>query len=129
MRIKRDTSDIVFSELVRERADWKCETCGKYYPPERRQGLHCSHIFSRRHQGTRHCLDNAIAQCFGCHQKFGGDPVVFTEWAQNHLGPDRFERLRIKAMTITKFTKADKLAIHIDLKRQLQELKMRKLTG
>lgn len=129
MKIKRCPIDVAFSEYIRLRADWKCQTCDTYYPPERRQGLHCSHIFSRRHQGTRHDPDNAIAQCFGCHQRYGSDPVIFTEWAMSHLGPDRFQRLRIRAMTNTKFTKADKAMIHADIKKKIQELKMRRLTG
>lgn len=129
MKIRRDPTDALFSEYIRERADWKCATCSKQFTPETRQGLHCSHIYSRRHKGTRWDDDNAIAQCFTCHQRYGGDPIVFAEWAQNHLGSDKFERLRIRAMTITKFTKSDKAMIHAEIKNKLQKLKLRRLTG
>ncbi len=96
MKIKRDIADDLFSKLVRERANWCCETCGKYFPEDRRQGLHCSHIFSRRHQATRWDPDNAIAECFGCHQKGAGSPVEHFFALENMLGREKLNRLRIR---------------------------------
>lgn len=114
--IKRDKRDEVFSMLVRERAGWTCEACGKYYPEGQRQGLHCSHIFSRRHRATRWSPDNAAAHCFSCHQRLGGDPVEFARWAETYLGEGRLRLLREKAHSICKLTKADLEDIYKHLK-------------
>ncbi len=95
MRIKRDTADKLFSDLVRERAGWCCESCQRYYPPGRRQGLHCSHIFSRRHNSTRWHPQNAIAECFACHQKGAGDPVEHFLALETIIGREAIDRMRI----------------------------------
>lgn len=96
MKIKRDVADDIFSKLVRERANWACETCGKYYPEGSRQGLHCSHLYSRRHKSLRYFPGNAIAQCFGCHQRFGADPVEFTYLIENIFGRAHMDMLAVK---------------------------------
>lgn len=57
-------------------------------------GLHCSHLFSRRHKMTRWCAENAAAHCFACHSYLGGNPVEFNEWIVNHLGLARTAALR-----------------------------------
>lgn len=96
MRIKRDATDDLFSKLVRERAGWCCETCHRYFPEGHRQGLHCSHLFSRRHKSIRWSPTNAIAQCFGCHQRYGADPVEFTMALETIVGRDELDRLAVK---------------------------------
>jgi hypothetical protein len=96
MALKITAADRWFSLCVRERADWRCEVCGKHY--ERgSQGLHCSHFWSRRHQSVRHDPDNAAAHCFGCHQRLGGDPLDFAAWVEGHLGSERREALDLRA--------------------------------
>jgi hypothetical protein len=93
----RGKLDKLFSELVRERANWTCEACGKQYKQEDRMGLHCSHFFSRRYTATRWHPDNAASHCFGCHQRLGGNPIEFSQWIQEHIGQqavDELARLR-----------------------------------
>lgn len=119
--IKRDKRDILFSRIIRARAGWRCEACGTSYK-DRPQGLHCSHLFSRRHKSTRWDEDNAFAHCFGCHQRLGGDPVEFVAWAVSRLGQDKVDALRLKAHSVTKFTKAELELIHADLKQRLAEI-------
>ena len=121
MKLKIDKRDTIFSKLIRTRDKWTCQRCGRKYE-EGSQGLHCSHFFSRRHRGTRWDMDNACAHCMGCHSFLGGNPIEFTEWIKQFLGQDVFERLRMKAMKVTKFTKADLEWIYQDLKAQLKEL-------
>ena len=70
--VKRTPADIAFSLCVRERANWKCERCGKYYPEGRRKGLECSHHHSRGKWGIRHDPMNGEALCTGCHFEEGG---------------------------------------------------------
>src|SRR3990167_1019129 len=93
MRVKRDKRDAIFSLLVRERAGWRCERCGKQFSREDGQGLHCSHFISRRHRSTRWHPDNAAAHCFSCHQWLGEHPLDFTIWIKAYLGMDRAETI------------------------------------
>lgn len=109
--IKRDKTDVVFSFLVRERADWRCEYCWKDLRLDP-HGLHCSHLFGRRHQGVRHNPRNAFAHCNFHHQRLGEDPVTFTDWAIRKLGQAAYETLRLLAGKPTKFSKFDREVIH-----------------
>lgn len=93
--IKITKADYWFGRCVKERAEWKCEVCGKQYQ-EGNQGLHTSHFYSRRHQSVRHDPDNAAAHCFGCHHRLGGEPVLFANWILNHLGQERSEALLVR---------------------------------
>lgn len=77
--IKRTSADNWFSKCVRERADYFCQACGKQYDKSS-MGLHCSHYFGRRNMGVRYDPLNAMAHCYGCHQKFGSNP----EWFHDH---------------------------------------------
>jgi len=105
--MKRDKYDALFSNLVRERADYQCETCGKSYR-ESPGGFHCSHIFSRRHTRTRYEPDNAMSQCYGCHQKWGSNPVEFYWKLEEILGVGHLEILQEKKNTIFRMRKKDK---------------------
>jgi hypothetical protein len=111
--IKRTKYDKLFSELVRERADWICENpgCKKDFK-HNRGGLHNAHIFGRRRQGTRIHPDNAFAHCAGCHQKLESEPITMAELARAWLGEDRYNRLILLANKPTKMTTFDKEIIH-----------------
>lgn len=119
--IKRDKLDAVFSDLVRERADWTCEYCGRNYS-DRRQGLHCSHLFGRRHKSTRHHPDNAFAHCYGCHQRLGANPAVFVRWAESRLGLTRFEWLMERHQQIVTRTKAEQAELYQHLKSERKRI-------
>ena len=109
--MKRDTADTAFSNFIREKNNWTCQKCKKYYPEGHRQGLHCSHFFSRRHQSTRYYSKNATAHCFSCHQHLGGNPIEFSEWIRQHLGDADYEALIVRKNTICKRTKKEKKEI------------------
>lgn len=119
MNIKTTNLDRLFSQYVRARAGWRCERCGAQ---PARQGLHCSHIFSRRHKGIRWHPSNAVAHCYGCHSYLGGNPSVFNEWARNYLGSDTLESLRQESAVVTNLTEQDKRDIADDLYRSVQEM-------
>jgi len=108
VRLKRDKIDKLFSLMVRERDNWTCQRCGTHYPEGSRQGIHCSHIFSRRHRSTRWDPLNAVAHCFSCHQYLGGNPIIFYNWARDYLGDEVIEMLEKKHRVIVKLTKTDK---------------------
>ncbi len=114
--MKRDKFDKLFSDMIRERDNWTCQRCKKYYPEGHRQGLHCSHIFSRRHRATRWEPCNAVAHCFSCHQYLGGNPVKFNEWARKYWGDIVIEMLDEKHKTICKLTKKDKIEMYAQMK-------------
>jgi len=127
--IKRDKRDDVFSKLVRERAGWCCEHCGKYYPEGNRQGLHCSHLFSRRHRATRWHPANAFAHCYNCHQYLGGNPVVFAGWAEKQLGAGMIDLLREKAHSVIKLKKPDLEELYKHLKAELKAMESKRASG
>lgn len=127
--IKRDVCDDLFSKLVRERAGWCCESCGKYYPEGNRMGLHCSHYFGRRYKGTRFHPDNAWSHCYGCHSKFEGDPYMFTKWVTERLGAWMVEILREKAYAVTKLKPADMADMAKHFRAELKRLESLRKAG
>lgn len=99
--------DEVFSQLVRERANWTCEHSGRYFAEGERQGLHCSHLFSRRHLATRWHPDNAFAHSYRSHQELGGNPVLFARWASERLGDGRIQMMEERYRSVRKYTPRD----------------------
>jgi hypothetical protein len=117
MKVKRDKRDIVFSHMVRERAEHTCEWCGKFCGEKHENGrLDCSHIFSRRHKATRWHPDNAVAHCFTCHQTYGENPVAANRWLLDHFGGGYMEILEEKKNSIVKRSKP----VREDLYKHLQ---------
>lgn len=116
MNIRRSKLDILFSNLVRRRANWACQVCGRYFPEGQRQGLHCSHHFSRRKKSIRFSPINASAACFSCHQTLGENPVLFHDWIKGHLGDEKFAALKVQAERIVRLKKHDLAEIHENLK-------------
>jgi hypothetical protein len=95
--MKRTTEDAAFSDMVRSRAGYTCERCGKFYGPKN-AGLHCAHIYSRRIKKTRHDPDNAVALCYACHRFWAhSEPLEFALWVRNKLGKRKYEALMVRA--------------------------------
>jgi hypothetical protein len=120
VKIRIDKRDTVFSKLIRLRARWNCEKCGRYF--QFGHGLQCSHFFSRRHQSTRWHPDNAAAHCFACHQRLGENPVEFAAWIRGYLGDVRYEELAARRGRVMKRTKAELEELYQHLKEQLAAL-------
>ncbi len=129
MKSRHDKLDILFGRLVRERANWQCEACGTYFPEDKRQGLHCSHHFSRRKRSVRWHPNNASAACFTCHQTLGENPVIFHDWIKGHLGDEKFAALRVQAQKIVTLKKHDKADIHANLKASWEDMQARRKAG
>lgn len=55
---------------------------------------------------------NACAKCFGCHQRLGGDPVLFTKWVRKYLGEMLFGELGQMHNKIRKWAKGEKDEMH-----------------
>lgn len=136
--IKRDKTDALFSELVRERADWKCEYgqsayCGhgeKRFDghSHEKQTLHCSHLFGRRSQGVRWHPMNAFSHCLLCHRHLEENPPIFALWASERLGGD-YDKLMILANKPTKFTKFGKEILHKHYLKERKRLKELRKNG
>lgn len=96
--IKRTPADIAYSDCVRERANWKCERCGTYYPEGNRRGIECSHHHSRGKWAIRFDPLNAEALCTGCHFEEGGTQQrrekVLTDTEQQIL----FDKMRDQSL-------------------------------
>jgi hypothetical protein len=116
VNIRIDKRDTVFSKLIRLRARFNCEKCGRYFP--KGHGLQCSHFFSRRHRSTRWDPDNAAAHCFTCHQQLGENPVEFAAWIRGYLGDVRYEALQLRRRQIVKRTKPELEDLYQHLKQE-----------
>lgn len=129
MKIRRDKRDILFSNLVRERAEWTCERCHKQFPEGHRNGLECSHFFTRSRKSVRWHPLNAAAHCTGCHTLLGGNPMEFADWIRDHLGRQRSAVLRACSGQLVRFKRHDLDDIHANLKASWAHMQARRAAG
>ena len=127
--MKRDKLDALFSTLIREAYNWTCCRCGKYFPEGSRQGLHASHIYSRRHTLLRHHPDNVVAHCYPCHSWYGSNPVQGGGWAVEYLGVGVIQMLEDRLRERRKYTKADKEEIYQHYKAEAERVKKLRMAG
>jgi len=88
--------DTLFSKYIRERANWKCEVCGRDYSQEH-QKLDCCHYKGRGRESTRFDPQNCIAACKGCHWKFHEDKRLHDEFMLKRLGQRDFDLLVLRS--------------------------------
>lgn len=110
-KTKLRKSDKMLSQLIRERDGWMCKACGgksKNYE-HNRQGLHCSHYYSRGRENTRFDFDNCISLCTYHHNQWGhGDKRGdYTEYMIERLGQKGFEELTKRSRTYKKRNDAE----------------------
>ena len=117
MKIKRDIIDTLFSQYIRQLADFTCEYCG-----QKKSKMECSHFHSRRKKSVRWDYDNAACLCFSCHTYLGGNPYAHTKWFEKRLGSQRFEQLNIRAEMLLKVTPAVREQITADIKKHLESI-------
>lgn len=110
MNVKILPADRWLSLCVRMAAGWRCRMCGNQVRVGS-QGLHCAHIFSRRHRATRWLPRNLFALCFGCHRKFDEDHELKREYSIQEIGEEDYDYLNRTRNLITKFNKAEQKAI------------------
>lgn len=129
MGVKRTKHDAVFSDLIRERANYTCEYSGVYIPEGERQACHCAHIHGRKNQSTRYDPDNAVCLSAKWHYYFTDHPTEFTRWLQDYLGEKHLDILRDKAMGIKKWTKAEKEEMYKHYKNELKIMRQKRDNG
>lgn len=123
-KIKLNPTDTVFSQCIRERANWTCERCGKVYTPPTR-ALHCSHFHSRGKWGTRFDPDNCEALCYGCHSHMGGNPALHRERILEKLGEELYQILQEKSQSteLGRMAKRQEKEIRKHYRKQLDVIK------
>ena len=92
--------DKKWAELVKLRAGYRCEWCGK-----KSERLNSHHIFSKRNTSTRWIPENGVCLCVGCHFRAHQEPVEFVRFIEKERGKDLLDMLRIETNTPKKFTK------------------------
>ena len=128
MALKLKACDTWFSKCVREAADWTCEKSGVKF--ERgSMGLHCSHIFSRRHRTIRWCKENAQALSYNAHQWFGANPADSAVWLEETLGEGHIQLLREKRDSRVKIPRSEEKAIATWYKNEHDKLIDRRMNG
>lgn len=106
--IKLRPNDTLFSNYIRQKANWKCEYCGKAckIDGEWIGKLEASHYHGRRKESTRYDTDNVHALCFSCHKRMGGhtreEKGEYDLWMKELLGEQRYKTLLVRANTIGK---------------------------
>ena len=128
MAVKRKPADTAFSDCIRAANDWTCEKCLNKYEVKS-MGLHCSHIYSRRHRTIRWSKDNAQALCFHCHQWFGGNPADSGVWIAEFLGQGHIDLLREKRDIKIKVSKLEEKDIAKHYREQLKIIENKRSEG
>jgi len=85
--------DKLWSEIIKERADYKCEVCGKS------KNLNSHHVFTRSVKVLRWRAENGVCLCPGCHTLSSTlsahkAPFEFVEWFKSKH-PSRYEKLKL----------------------------------
>ena len=128
MGIKRSKFDILFSKVVRTRDEWKCTRCKRDFS-DNTGGLHCSHIYGRRHHNTRWMLLNAVSHCFSCHQWFGENPIIAGDWVEDYLGTKAVNTLTRIHHMVKKWRPAEKEEMYQHFKAELSRMIQQRHNG
>ena len=129
MNIKRTAPDIIFSNLVRERAEWSCERCHTYFPEGHRAGLEASHFYTRSRKSVRWSPLNCAAHCTGCHSSLGGNPMEFADWIREYLGPEKSAALIAQNRILMRLKRHDKREILANLKASWEHMQSCRCAG
>jgi hypothetical protein len=94
--MKTFPADSAFSDWIRARDKWRCQRCGKEYPPPT-SALHCSHFYSRGKWNTRFDPENCIALCYGCHRYWDKHIGEYEAYKIEKMGQQAFDMLTARA--------------------------------
>ena len=123
MTVTRKNFDIVFSQLVRERASHRCENCGSYENPQ------CAHVFGRIRYTVR-CDDrNAYCLCASCHYFFTNDPVGWGDFVIDKMGRKEYDALRLISNQPMKFGRTEKADMVAHLRAELKKMRQTRSEG
>lgn len=89
--------DRAWAKDVKERANYTCARCFKFFPEGNRRGLHAHHIFTRTRRATRHDVENGVALCYGDHRWAHGNPLEFHDWIADVIGQETYDDLQARS--------------------------------
>ena len=112
--------DVLWSEVVKIRAGYKCEYCGET------KSLNSHHIFSKSNRSVRWSLDNGICLCV-LHHSLGNFSahkagMEFSDWVRGYRGEKWYTELRDRSREIVKHSRESKKAIAEELKAMIKEM-------
>jgi hypothetical protein len=87
-----------YTSLIVRGRDGRCVTCGT------RQGLQCSHFYSRRYLSVRFDLRNCNAMCAGCNRRHNRDRRPYERYMRKAYGPAVVAELDGLRMSLGKVT-------------------------
>lgn len=64
--------------------------------------LTAAHVIRRGYLATRHDLDNGVPLCLSAHSFFTRNPDAWRDFVSLHLGAEKYEELRTKALKGTR---------------------------
>lgn len=83
--------DVLWSEIVKIRAGYKCELCGK------KENLQSHHVFGRRANSTRFDTNNGVCLCWRCHfVEAEQNAARFGLWIVSKRGQEWYDTLNTK---------------------------------
>ncbi len=127
--IKRDATDKLFSDTIREASDYVCAKCEQNFRHD--PGMFdCSHVKSRQYVSCRYFEKNALALCRSCHSKMASSPAEHIELYKRVRGEDDYQALLDHYnRTDIRLRKADKLAIRKHWKGELERMHLMRMQG
>lgn len=129
MALKRDALDALFSDAVREAADWLCQRCGRPFPERKGQDAHCSHFYSRKFNSTRWHPLNALCLCASCHAIVTDDPAEHYSLYLRVLGEGALTLLRERKEKIVRYRELDKAQMRTHYRGEINRLKQLRREG
>jgi hypothetical protein len=111
--------DAAWSELVKLRANYQCEVCGKT------KNLNSHHIWSRIRKSVRWDVQNGVCLCVGCHvgpKSAHKDPMWFADWIRRKRGEDWYNMMTLRANSTGKRMKFEKELLLKELKKEIRKL-------
>ena len=127
--MKVTTADSYFSKLVRCRAEWCCEFCGRFVPEPDRQALHASHIVKRSRRMTRWLPLNAMSLCAEHHSILEMNPLIHADWVKSKIGQDKYEYLKLMGSKNLALKKQHLKALTKNLKASWEDMQARREAG
>jgi hypothetical protein len=94
VKVNEKKLDDLWALRVKEKAEFKCEYCGK------EEGLNSHHIFSRSNHSVRWYIPNGLCLCVS-HHVFGNfsahkSPMDFSDWIKEYRGEEWYDELKRK---------------------------------
>lgn len=123
--IKRNTTDKLFSDIMRTRANFICERCHRDFS-QRKEICDVSHFITRGNKRTRWDAENVCVFCRGCHELMGKNPGIYTTFMQYKLGLENYYKLMIRSERKLSDQKIDEKAIRMGLKLEWKRICERK---